>query len=79
MLGLTVPLPATESERQRTGDPRRSIASRSRDRDDYLARVRAEAEKLVAARHLLAEDVDVVVELCGERYDAFAPRPVSVV
>jgi hypothetical protein len=77
MMGFTVPLPATEGERQRRGDPRPSIASRYRDRDDYLARVRTEAEKLVGARHLLAEDVDLVVELCGERYDAFAPQPVS--
>jgi hypothetical protein len=75
MSGFTAPLPATADARERAGDPRPSIAERYRDRDDYLARVRAEAEKLAAERRLLSEDVDLVVGLCAERYDAFAPSP----
>jgi hypothetical protein len=75
MTGFTVPFAAAAAERQRAGDPRAAIAERYRDRDDYLVRVRAAAEELVEQRYLLAEDVDLVVNLCAERYDAFAPRP----
>ncbi len=75
MQGATLPFPATGEAGERTGDPRAAIAARYRDRDDYLARVRAEAERLVAGRYLLAEDVDLVVRDAGERYDAFAAAP----
>ena len=77
MQGSTFPFAATKAERERTGDPRPSIEERYRDRDDYLARVRAAAEALVAQRYLLAEDVDLAVELAGERYDAFAATPAG--
>ena len=75
MWGSTLPFAATEAERRQTGDPRPSIAERYRDRDDYLARVRAAAEALAAERYLLDEDIELVVRLAGERYDAFA-RPL---
>ncbi len=71
MQGSTMPFPRTAAERERTGDPRRPLDERYRDRGDYLARVRAAAEGLVAARHLLAEDVPLAVALAAERYDAF--------
>jgi len=72
MMGTTLPLPATTAERQASGDPRPSLAERYRDRDDYRARARAAAEQLAAQRHILQEDVDLVVELAVERYDLFA-------
>jgi hypothetical protein len=72
MEGSTFPLAATAEERQRTGDPRPARAERYRDRDDYLARVRAAAEELVSARYLLAEDIDMAVQIAAERYDYFA-------
>lgn len=73
MMGSTLPFPATREQRARTGDPRPAIAERYRDREDYLARVRAAAEALVAGRYLLAEDVDLVMQTAGQRWDAFAP------
>ncbi|HEX2036028.1 MAG TPA: alpha/beta hydrolase domain-containing protein [Chloroflexota bacterium] len=73
MQGSTIPFPVTA--REGSGDPRPSIAERYRDRADYLARVRDAAHELVAQRYLLAEDVDTVVQLAAERYDAFAPAP----
>lgn len=76
MQGSTLPFPATRVERERSGDPRPSIEERYRDRDDYLARVRVEAESLAAARYVLASDVDLLVSLAAQRYDAFAPVPV---
>ena len=54
--------------------PRREVEARYGRREEYLERVRAAAEALVAARYVLAEDVDLVVRLCGERYDAVVER-----
>ncbi len=78
MQGSTLPFAPTARERKRNGDPRPSIAERYRDRDDYLARVRLAAERLVSQRYLLAQDVELVVALAAERYDAFAQAPVEV-
>jgi hypothetical protein len=77
MQGSTFPFPGTKAERERTGDQRPSIEERYRDRDDYLARVRAAAEALVAQRYMLAEDVELAVRLAADRYDAFAAAPAG--
>src|SRR4029453_4426 len=69
MMGSTLPFSRTADERARRGDPRPSIAERYRSRDDYLAHVRAAAEALVKARHMLAEDVDAAVERAGRAWD----------
>ncbi len=79
MLGSTLPFPATDDERRRTGDARPSIAARYRDREDYLARVRRSADELAAQRYILAEDIAVVVQSAAERYDAFAAVPAQTV
>ena len=71
MEGSTFPFAATAEERQRTGDPRPARAERYQGRDDYLARVRAAAEELVAARYLLANDVELAMEIAANRYDYF--------
>ncbi len=73
MMGTTLPFPKTPREREERGDPRASIAERYRDRDDYIAQARAAAEALAAARYILDEDVDLVVELAAKRYDVLAP------
>jgi hypothetical protein len=70
MSGSTLALASSRAERLATGDPRPSIEERYRDRADYLARVRAAAERLAAQRYVLAEDVDLCVELAAERWDA---------
>jgi hypothetical protein len=72
MEGSTFPLARTAEERQRTGDPRPSLAERYGDRAGYLAQVRAAAEDLVTKRYLLAEDVPLALEIAAERYDYFA-------
>ena len=69
MMGSIFPLAATAAERERTRDPRPSIAERYGDRDGYLARVRREAQDMVAARFLLAEDVEAGVERAGALWD----------
>jgi hypothetical protein len=77
MTGSTIPFAVSASERARTGDPRPAIEERYRDRADYLARVRAAAEELVAQRYLLPEDVEVVVSNASVRWDALVPTPVG--
>jgi len=74
MMGTTLPFAATDSERNASGDPRPSIAERYRDRDDYVAKARAAAEQLAAERYILAEDIELAVELATQRYDVFAAR-----
>ncbi len=69
MMGSTFPFPLTRAERDRSGDPRPSITERYPSRAVYLERVREATTKLVAARHVLAEDVDAIVERAGRAWD----------
>ena len=72
LAGWTLPLPATQAEREATGDPRTSIEERYDSREDYLEQVSRAAKELVAEGYLLEEDVAEVVELAGRKYDYFA-------
>ena len=74
MMGSTLAFARTADERAKTGDPRLSIAERHAGREAYLARVRQDAGEMVAARQLLAEDVDAVVERAGALWDFVCPR-----
>jgi hypothetical protein len=69
MLGSTVPFAGTRAAREASGDPRPSIEERYASRAAYLARAREAAVRLVAERHMLAEDVDAVVERAGRLWD----------
>jgi hypothetical protein len=51
-----LPFPGTLAEREKTGDPRKSIAERYVNREDYLARYRAAVDQLVQQRWILPED-----------------------
>jgi hypothetical protein len=74
MMGSTLPFARTAAERAQRGDPRPSLEERYGDRDHYLALARAGAQAMVASRHLLAEDVDAVVERAGALWDFVCPR-----
>ena len=69
MMGSTLPFARSAGERAQLGDPRPSMAERYGTRENYLAQVRASAEALVKARHMLAEDVDAVVARAGRTWD----------
>ena len=71
LAGWTLPLPATQAERESTGDPRASIEERYASREDYLEQVTRAAMDLVSEGYLLEEDVAEVVELAGRKYDYF--------
>jgi hypothetical protein len=77
MMGSTLAFAATPNERQQRNDPRPSIAERYRDRDDYLAQARAAAQQLAAVGYIVAEDIDLAVELAAKRYDVLAPAAVG--
>jgi hypothetical protein len=73
MMGTTLPFPPTPT----SDDPRKSIAERYRDRDDYVARARAAARALAEQGYILEEDIDLAVDLAAARYDVLAPKLVS--
>ncbi len=60
--GSYIPFPDTLEERHFTADPRRAIQERYATPEDYLAAVRAAAERLVADGLMLEEDVARCVE-----------------
>jgi hypothetical protein len=69
MNGSTFAFPLTRAERERTRDPRLSIAERYPSKAAYLERVREATRKLVTARFVLAEDLEAVVERAGRLWD----------
>jgi hypothetical protein len=73
MMGSTLPFAVTRAAREASGDPRPSIEERYASRAAYLARAREAAMRLVAERHMLAEDVDAVVERAGRLWDFIVP------
>jgi hypothetical protein len=71
LFGATLVFPRTRADRDSSGDPRRAIDERYSSKEEYLARVRAAAETLVRDRNLLAEDIEPVVAVAGQKWDAF--------
>jgi hypothetical protein len=67
--GSYIPFPATEAERGRTGDPRRSLEARYDSHRAWAARVIAATEQLVAERLLLREDADRLIAAVHESQD----------
>jgi hypothetical protein len=60
--GSYLPFPKTVAERQRTGDPRKSVAERYSDRQDYVRRYTKAIDDLVKERWILPEDRDALRE-----------------
>lgn len=69
MQGMTLPFARTAADREAARDPRPSIAERYPSREAYLERVRDAARAQVAARFMLADDVDAVVDRAGSLWD----------
>ncbi len=69
MNGSTLPFAKTKAERERSGDLRASIAERYASKAAYLEHVREKTRGLIAKRHVLAEDLDAIVERAGKRWD----------
>ncbi len=69
MNGSTLPFALTRADREGSGDPRASIAERYASKAAYLERVRETTRKLINDRHVLAEDLEAIVERAGKRWD----------
>jgi hypothetical protein len=69
MMGSTLPFAPTLEMRERRGDARPSIAERYPSRAAYLERVREAARALIAARHVLPEDLEAIVARAGRLWD----------
>jgi len=67
--------PVTDEEREKTGDPRKSVAARYEDRDTYVSAVGESARSLVADRILLQAAADAYIDLA--RRMAWPPEPVD--
>jgi len=70
--GSIFPFAKTREERERTKDPRISIAERYAGREQYLKRVEAAADDLVARRFLLPQDRAYAVDRAARLWDALA-------
>lgn len=67
--GTFIPFARTRADRERTGDPRLSLEERYGTRDAYVAKVKAAADALVAARLILDEDAArYVAAAAGEAF-----------
>ena len=69
MVGSFIPFPKTRQDRQRTADPRLSIAERYASRDAYLNRIRIEAGRLVKRGFLIGSDVPHLSRQAAELWD----------
>jgi hypothetical protein len=61
-LGSFIPLARTAAEREKSGDPRASIAERYSSHDQYVGKYAEAAMKLIQQRFLLREDLAAVLE-----------------
>jgi hypothetical protein len=67
--GSWIPLARTAAEREKSGDPRRSIAERYSGREEYLKKFEAAARGLVSAGFLLPEDLPRLLERAAVEWD----------
>jgi Alpha/beta hydrolase domain len=67
-----LPFPKTAAERQKTGDPRKSIAERYANREDYLTRCGRALDELVKQRRILAEDRPALLHRAEQEWDEAA-------
>ncbi|HEY6864522.1 MAG TPA: alpha/beta hydrolase domain-containing protein [Burkholderiales bacterium] len=61
-VGGMIPFAKTKAQRLATGDPRPSLEERYTDHNGYVNAVRAAAAKAVAAKFLLQEDADKLIQ-----------------
>ena len=57
-----LPFPKTAAERQKTGDPRKSIAERYSSAEDYMTQYKSAVDDLVKQRWILPEDRDALLK-----------------
>ena len=75
--GSYLPLPRTDAERKQSVDPRKSIAERYKDRDDYLARAQSAIKQLIAQRWILEEDGPALLKRCEMEWNTITAATPS--
>lgn len=70
MQGSWIPFAKTKAERERSGDPRKSIAERYPSREDYLGRVAEVTVELVEQGYALERDAAAMIDEAARRWDA---------
>jgi hypothetical protein len=68
--GMSIPFPITKADRAARSDPRLSLEERYKNEDDFIKRVSAAADRLVARRLLLRDDAEAVKAEASSRYRA---------
>ena len=71
LAGAYIPFAKTAADRKASGDPRPALLERYQSFADYRAQYQAAAEKLVAERYLLPEDLPRAMALCEKFRSAF--------
>jgi len=74
LVGGFEPFPFTRDQREQSGDARRSIGERYKNRQDYLDRVKQAADDLVRQRFMRGEDVPAVVLRAQQIWNAVVNR-----
>jgi hypothetical protein len=64
-----IPFPRTSAEREKSGDPRKSIAERYSGREDYLSRYAKALDELVKQRWILTEDRETMLHRGRQEWD----------
>jgi len=64
-----IAFPRTAAEREKTGDPRKSIAERYSSREEYMAKFASALDDLVKQRWILPEDRAAVLERGAKEWD----------
>jgi hypothetical protein len=64
-----LPFPKTAADRQKTGDPRKSIAERYSGREDYLTRYASALDDLIKQRWILPEDRATMLHRGEQEWD----------
>ncbi len=70
MQGSWIPFAKTKAERERSGDPRKSIAERYPSREAYLGRVAEVTVDLVEHGYALERDAAAMIDEAAKRWDA---------
>ncbi len=71
-LGSFLPFARNAAEREKTGDPRPSVAERYGSREQYMGKFAEAAKKLIQERFLLQEDLPAVLERGQREWDEVA-------
>jgi hypothetical protein len=62
-------LAATQSQREKTNDPRPSLEERYASKDEFMAKVKTVIEKLIEQRFMLESDLEPQMKQASERWD----------